>query len=378
MLANPRLAGLLTESVGDKWVRDLTELRALEPLAADPAFRDRWRAIKRYNKEDLVKQIGRQTGIHVDPDSLFDVQVKRIHEYKRQHLNILHVIALYLRAKNGLEQDLIPRTFMFSGKAAPGYHMAKLIIKLITSVGNVVNRDPQTRNLLRVVFMPNFNVTNGQRIYPAAELSEQISTAGKEASGTGNMKFAINGALTIGTLDGANVELRAEVGEDNFFLFGLTAEQVEALNRRGYRPSDRYEADEELAAVIDLLRTGFFSRGDPELFEPLLRALLGHDPYFVLADFAAYLQCQRQVAEAYGDRDRWTQMAVLNTARSGRFSSDRTIREYCCDIWNVAPVPIRLISQQDVTAEFDRAADGTKRIGGEWTGQDIEVAHLTS
>jgi starch phosphorylase len=277
---------------------------------------------------------------------LFDVLVKRIHEYKRQHLSILHLIALYHRIKCGSGDDSTPRTFVFGGKAAPGYHMAKLIIKLINSVGAVVNRDPQTRDLLRVVFLPNFNVTNSQRIYPAAELSEQISTAGKEASGTGNMKFSMNGAVTIGTLDGANIELREEVGEENFFLFGLTTEQVESWRQAGYRPRDCYERDAELRAVIDLIRSGFFSRGDASLFEPLVEALLNRDPYFVLADFASYSECQRQVTQAYRETARWTRMSILSAARSGKFSSDRTIREYCREIWRAEAVPIRLISQQ--------------------------------
>jgi glycogen phosphorylase len=356
VLANPRLSALIRETIGEAWVRDLGELRAIEPFAGDPAFLEHWRAIKRANKEELALKIAQYSDSPVNPDSLFDVQVKRIHQYKRQHLNILHVVALYRRLKSGLGGDPTPRTFIFGGKAAPGYHFAKLMIKLITSVGSVLNRDPQTRDLLRVVFLPNFNVTNGQRIYPAADLSEQISTAGKEASGTGNMKFAMNGALTIGTLDGANVELREEVGTDNFFLFGLTAEQVEALRRGGYRPRDCYERDGELAGVIDLIRSGFFSRGDAELFEPLVRGLLDHDPYFVLADFAAYAQCQRQVGESYRDPERWTRMSILNTARSGKFSSDRTIREYCREIWHVEPVPIGQMTQADVSRDIDEIA----------------------
>jgi starch phosphorylase len=274
------------------------------------------------------------------PDSLFDVQVKRIHEYKRQHMNILHVIALYHRLKSGVASDFVPRTFIFGGKAAPGYRLAKLIIKLINSVGTVLNRDPRTRDLLRVVFLPNFNVRNGHAIYPAADLSEQISTAGKEASGTGNMKFAMNGALTIGTLDGANIELRDEVGAENFFLFGLTAPEVEALRANGYRPADWCRADADLASAVELIRAGFFSRGDAELFEPLLRSLFDYDPYFVFADFAAYRDCHNHVAAAYRDREHWTRMSIANTAHTGKFSSDRTIRSYCRDIWRVQPVPV--------------------------------------
>jgi starch phosphorylase len=340
VLANPRLAALLTETLGERWVRDLDELEALERFLDDAAFRERWTAIKRANKEELATRMAAHSELPIAADSLFDVQVKRIHEYKRQHLNVLHVIALYHRLKCGAGADFVPRTFIFGGKAAPGYHLAKLIIKLINSVGAVLNRDPQTRDLLRVVFLPNFNVRNGHGIYPAADLSEQISTAGKEASGTGNMKFAMNGALTIGTLDGANIELRDEVGADNFFLFGLTAPEVEALRAGGYRPMDWCRRDPELAGAIDLIRGGFFSRGDTELFEPLLRGLTDYDAYFVCADFAAYRDCQHRVADAYRDCERWTRMSIANTAHTGKFSSDRTIRSYCSDIWHVQPVQI--------------------------------------
>jgi len=353
VLANPRLSSLLTELLGEDWPRDLDQLRGLEAYVDDAAFLDRWRAIRRANKVDLARQIAEQCGTHVDPDSLFDVQVKRIHEYKRQHLMILHVIALYLRAKS-CAGDAFPRTFVFAGKAAPGYAIAKLMIKLITSVAAVVNRDPDVNGLLRVVFMPNFNVMNSQPVYPAADLSEQISTAGKEASGTGNMKFAINGAVTIGTLDGANIELREEVGEENFFLFGHKADELAALRQEGYRPRDCCERDPELAAAIGLIESGFFSRGDPMLFEPLLRNLLDHDPYFVLADFTAYAECQRRAAAAWLATDTWTRMSVLNCARSGKFSSDRTIMEYCRDIWHAPRVPIRLLSRPEVAGGFLR------------------------
>jgi glycogen phosphorylase len=349
-LANPALATLLDEALGDRWLRDLDALRALEPLADDPAFVDRWRAVRRSNKERLAAKITRGTGVPVDPDSLFDIHVKRIHEYKRQHLNILHVIALYHRIKSGQGADLPPRTFVFGGKAAPGYHRAKLMIRLINAVGTAVNRDPTVRDRLRVAFLPNFNVRNAELVYPAADLSEQISTAGKEASGTGNMKFAMNGALTIGTLDGANVELREEVGADNFFLFGLTTTGVATLCSHGVSGRAYCDSDEELAAVIAVLRSGLFTRGDTELFEPLIASLLGHDPYCVLADFRAYADCQTQVATAWADPARWARMSVLNCARSGSFSSDRTIREYCRDIWNVTAVPIRLMSEQQLNS----------------------------
>jgi len=362
VLANPQLTNLLNEAIGDAWIRDLDELRAIEPFVDDPAFRERWSAIKRSNKQELAARIAEHSDTPVNPDSMFDVQVKRIHEYKRQHLNILHVIALYHRLKSGAGGEVVPRTFIFGGKAAPGYHIAKLMIKLINSVGAVLNRDPETRDVLRVVFLPNFNVTNGQRIYPAADLSEQISTAGKEASGTGNMKFSMNGALTIGTLDGANVELRAEVGADNFFLFGLDASEVEDLRRSGYRPYDWCRRNAELSTVVDLIRSGFFSRGDTELFEPLLYGLMHYDPYCVFADFAAYAECQRRVGDVYRDGERWTRMSILNAARTGKFSSDRTIREYCRDIWRVQAVPIKRTSQSEINHDFDETIGALQTV----------------
>jgi starch phosphorylase len=350
VLSNPRLTELITEAIGSSWIKNLAALSELEPLAEDAAFRARWREIKRENKGAFAQRMRERTSIVLDPDSLFDVQVKRIHEYKRQHLNILHVIALYHRLRSDPRADIPPRTFIFGGKAAPGYHIAKLIIKLITAVGDVVNRDPAVQDRLKVVFLPNFNVSNGQHVYPAADLSEQISTAGKEASGTGNMKFSMNGALTIGTMDGANIEIREEVGAENFFLFGLTASEVVDRKARGYRPADYISG--ELREVLELVGSGFFSRGDAQLFRPLLDGLAAHDPYLVMADFAPYAQCQEQVSAAYRDAETWTRMSILNTARSGKFSSDRTIREYCTDIWKVPAVPVRLLSQQDVKAGF--------------------------
>jgi starch phosphorylase len=350
LLCNPKLAALITEQIGDGWVTDLSRLRELEPLAEDEGFRARWREIKLDNKRNLAALAQRTTGIAIDPDSVFDVLVKRIHEYKRQHLKVLHIISLYRALKANTSAAVQPQTFIFGGKAAPGYHLAKLMIKLITAVGDVVNRDPDVRGRLKVVFLPNFNVTNGQQVYPAADISEQISTAGKEASGTGNMKFSMNGALTVGTLDGANIEIREEVGAENFFLFGLTTPEVYAMKARGYRPMDYYEGNPELRGVIDLIRGGFFSRGDPELFRPLIDGLLHYDPYMLLADFSSYLECQARVAAAFADVGRWTRMSILNTARSGKFSSDRTIREYCADIWRVQPVPIHLLTHEDVRA----------------------------
>jgi glycogen phosphorylase len=345
-LSNPLLSELITEHIGAGWIKDLAELKRLEPLAEDAAFRARWRAIKQQNKRNLAALALERTGTRIDPDSMYDVLVKRIHEYKRQHLKVLHIVSLYHGLKSNPRLPVVPRTFIFGGKAAPGYHLAKLMIKLITSVGDVINRDPDMRGRLKLVFLPNFNVTNGQHVYPAADLSEQISTAGKEASGTGNMKFCMNGALTIGTLDGANIELREEIGAENFFLFGLSAEEVHALKSRGYRPMDYYAANQQLREVIDLLRSGFFTRGDAALLQPLMDNLMQHDPYMLFADFASYLECQEKVSAAYRDTEHWTRMAILNTARSGKFSSDRSIREYSADIWQVEPVPITLIPQE--------------------------------
>jgi glycogen phosphorylase len=341
-LANPRLAGLIGEAIGADWIRDLERLRGLEPLADDPDFQRRWREIKRANKEDLAAYARAQTGVAIDPDSLFDVQVKRIHEYKRQHLNILHVIALYHRLRCDPHIDLPPRTVIFGGKAAPGYHLAKLIIKLIHAVAEIVNRDPAVGGRLKVVFLPNFNVKNGQRVYPAADLSEQISTAGKEASGTGNMKFCMNGALTIGTQDGANLEICREVGAQNFFMFGLSAAEVDSLLAGGYHPATLYESNPELRQALDLIREGFFSRGDCAVFRPLIEGLLCRDSFLLLADFQSYLDCQMRVGDAYSDAQRWTRMSILNVARSGLFSSDRTVREYAEGIWRVSGVPIKL------------------------------------
>jgi starch phosphorylase len=271
---------------------------------------------------------------------MFDIQVKRIHEYKRQHLSVLHIIRQYLRLKQNPGLDIAPRAYVFGGKAAPGYFMAKRIIKLINAVAETVNNDPEVSRHMKVVFVPNFNVQSAHLIYPAANLSEQISTAGKEASGTGNMKFMLNGALTIGTLDGANVEIRDEAGAENFFLFGLTESQVEQVKRDGYRPAEYVDRDDELKAVLGLISSGQFSHGDTEVFRPLVDNLTNSDPFLVMADYAAYVECQDRVAAAWQDPDAWSRMSILNTARSGKFSSDRAIEEYCDDIWNVGPVTV--------------------------------------
>jgi glycogen phosphorylase len=355
-LANPRLARLVSDAIGTDWVGDLERLRGLEHFVRDAGFRAEWQRVKHANKCEFAAFLRERTGVTVDPHSLFDVQVKRIHEYKRQHLNILHVIALYRRLREQGGAGDGPRTFVFGGKAAPGYHLAKLMIKLVHAVGEVVNRDPAVGDRMKVVFVPNFNVTTAQRIYPAADLSEQLSTAGKEASGTGNMKFAMNGALTIGTCDGANLEIEAEVGPENFFSFGLSAAQIAALESSGHRPAEHYERNETLGQVIDLLREGFFSRGDTELFRPLLERLLHWDPYFVLADFQSYVDCQSRVSEAYADAERWATMSILNVARSGKFSSDRTVREYAAEVWRVGSVPIRLLSNRDLAASVHSSA----------------------
>ncbi len=350
LLSNPELSALITEKIGKGWLTQTDQLRQLEQFINDREFCDRWRQIKRNNKQRLARYILQHTGVEVNVDSLFDIQVKRIHEYKRQHLAILHVITLYHRLKENPHLDITPRTFIFGGKAAPGYFMAKLIIKLINSVANVVNRDPDVHGRLKVVFLPNFTASQGQIIYPAAELSEQISTAGKEASGTGNMKFAMNGALTIGTLDGANIEIREEVGAENFFLFGLTAEQVYAMKAEGYDPQQWYNDNPVLKAVIDRIAEGDFSHGNPDLFKPLIDSLMYHDTYMLFADYQSYVDCQDRVAQVYRDQEQWTRMSILNSARVGKFSSDRTIREYCADIWRVSPVKIQLEEYQQAKA----------------------------
>lgn len=342
VLSNPKLTALISEKIGENWIKHLDELKNLEQYADDPEFQKSWMQVKLEMKQELAKRILGKTGVKVDPESMFDIQVKRIHEYKRQHLNVLHLITLYNRLKQNPKMDMVPRTFIFAGKAAPGYKMAKLIIKLITSVGDLVNNDPDVNHRLKVVFYPNYNVTNAQRIYPAADLSEQISTAGKEASGTGNMKLSMNGALTIGTLDGANVEIREVVGEENFFLFGLTAEEVTQKRNEGYDPYTYYKSNKELKLAIDQIASGYFSHLDDKIFKDLVNNLIYHDPFLVLADYESYVACQEKVSEAFRDKADWAKMSILNTARMGKFSSDRSIREYCDDIWKVKSVPVHL------------------------------------
>lgn len=346
VVSNPSLTDLISEACGHRnWIKDLSCLRDLEKHAEDAGFQESWGKVKAANKHKLANWLASQAGAQVDHHTMFDVQAKRIHEYKRQHLNALHIVTLYERLKQNPNLDMQPRTFIFGGKAAPGYKMAKLIIKLINSIAEVIDRDPQINGTLRVAYMPDFNVTNGQRLYPAADLSEQISLAGKEASGTGNMKFSMNGALTIGTLDGANVEIRDAVGPDNFFLFGLTADEVQRIQHDGYRPWAFYNDNMQLRAAIDLINSGIFSHGDRDLFKPLTDNLINHDPFMVLADYEAYIDCQAQVSHAYRDPSHWNRMSILNVARMGYFSSDRSIADYCDRIWKVKPVPVELSSE---------------------------------
>ncbi len=341
-LANPELSNLLDKEVGPDWITNMESLVNLERLEKDNNFLDQFGATKLSGKRKLAGYIHRQTGVLVDPSSMFDVQVKRIHQYKRQHLNALQVITQYLRIKNGQAQGMAPRTVIFGGKAAPGYYMAKLMIRFINGIAEMVNADPDMDGRLRVVFLPDYNVKLGEQVYPATDLSEQISTAGKEASGTGNMKFAMNGALTIGTLDGANVEIRERVGEENFFLFGKTESEIMELRSNGYRPKEYIQALPELTEALRLVELGHFSNGDGELFRPLLNNLTGNDPFFVMADFADYLRAQDNVSRAWTDRREWNRMSLMNTARSGFFSSDRSIREYCDEIWKVKPLPVEI------------------------------------
>jgi glycogen phosphorylase len=339
-LANPPLRQLIASRIGDGWLRDTTELRKLERLAGDTELQEQWHAVKRQAKKRLAASILQQTGIRVDVSSLFDVQVKRIHEYKRQHLNVLYILSQYLELKRDPRSAIVPRTFIFGGKSAPGYFMAKLIIKLINATATLINGDQDIKGRLRVVFFPNYNVKNAQYIIPAADLSEQISTAGKEASGTGNMKLSMNGALTIGTFDGANVEIREEVGAENFFLFGLDAAQVEAVKAQGYNPNNHYEQNAGLRGVLDFIASGALDGGDPATFRPLVENLRRSDPFLVLADYTAYVACQEQVSELWRDRSRWARASILNTARIGKFSSDRSIRDYCKMAWDLVPPPL--------------------------------------
>ena len=339
---NPRLSNLITEAIGDKWVTELDELEKLVPFAKDASFVEKIAAVKRANKADFAQYVNEHYSLRFDPDSMFDVQIKRLHEYKRQLLDALHVIRLFLDAKRDPKTLVAPRTVLFGAKAAPGYRVAKLIIKLINAIADVVNGDLDLKGRLKVAFLPNYRVSLAERIIPAADLSEQISTAGKEASGTGNMKLSMNGALTIGTLDGANIEIRDAVGAENFFLFGLTTEEVLDSQRSGYNPRHIYETNPRLKEVIDLIGGGFFSEGDASLYQPLVDSLLDHDPYMVFADFDAYCACQADVSKTFVEQKKWHSMATVNIAKMGFFSSDRTIREYAKEIWHAEPVKVKL------------------------------------
>jgi len=340
LACNPRLSDLITAKIGEGWGRDLDRLRGLEQFAEDPQFQSDFMAVKHANKVDLSRIIKTQTGVAVNPAALFDVQIKRLHEYKRQHLNLLHILALYRRLLQDPSLDIAPRVFVFAAKAAPGYDLAKCIIKAINSVGAKINSDTRINDKLKVVFLPNYRVSLAQRIVPAADLSEQISTAGKEASGTGNMKLSLNGALTIGTLDGANVEIREEVGDENFFIFGMTVEEVTALVKKGYKPHDFYQGNEELRAVVDWIGSNFFTPEEPGALRMLYENLIHSDPFLCLADFQAYSDCHKKVDAAFKDRPLWAKMAILNSARMGKFSSDRTIAQYASEIWKLDPVKV--------------------------------------
>ena len=340
-MSNPLLSSLVDDYIGPGWTRNLYELEKLRAIASDPEFLERWQQVKRRNKESLCRYILQHNQIEVDPESLFDVQVKRIHEYKRQLLNVLHIITLFNRIKDNPKAEVVPRTFIFAGKAAPAYATAKLIIRLINAVAAVVNRDPDVAGRIKVVFLANYGVTLAEKIFPASDLSEQISTAGTEASGTGNMKFALNGALTIGTLDGANIEIMEEVGRENIFIFGMTAAEVAALRARGYNPREYYNDNRELRRVLDMIASGYFSPWAPDLFTPLTESLLNlGDHYMLLADYAAYVACQQEVGELFRRKEEWARQAILNCAGMGKFSSDRTIDQYARDIWGIKPVDI--------------------------------------
>jgi starch phosphorylase len=340
LACNPRLSKLITSKIGNGWERDLDLLRGLEAYADDPAFQAEFMAIKHANKVDLARMIKAQCGVEVNPAALFDVQIKRLHEYKRQHLNLLHILALYRRLLQNPDLEMVPRVFVFAAKAAPGYDMAKCIIKAINSIAAVINNDTRINDKLKIAYLPNYRVSLAQRIVPAADLSEQISTAGKEASGTGNMKLSLNGALTIGTLDGANVEIGEEVGADNIFIFGLTVEEVTELVKNGYRPHAYYEANEELKAIVDWVGSNYFTPDEPGCLNMLRDNLIHHDPFLVLADYQSYSDCQLKVDAAFKDKAHWAKMAILNTARMGKFSSDRTIAQYAKEIWKLDPVSI--------------------------------------
>ncbi len=336
--ANPELTVLISKAIGEEYKKDLTKLVQLTPLADDKDFRKAFRAVKHQKKMQLARIIEKRTGIKLNPNSLFDTQIKRIHEYKRQLLNVLHVITMYNRIRKGEITNITPRSFIFAGKAAPGYWFAKLIIRLINDVAEIVNEDVAVKDQLKVVFFPNYDVSTAETLFPGSDLSEQISTAGTEASGTGNMKMALNGALTIGTLDGANVEIMEEVGEENIFIFGLTTPEVADMKSSDYNPRDYYNDNAELKEVLDMIGSGYFSVGEPNRYQAIIDNLLNGDPYLLLADYEAYVTKQDEVGQVYQDQEEWSRRAILNVARMAKFSSDRTISQYAEEIWNVKPV----------------------------------------
>ena len=339
---NPELSKIITAKIGDGWITELQQLRQLEAFAEDPEFQQSWRSVKRLKKEQLANWLKQNSGISIDPESLFDVQIKRIHEYKRQLLNILHVIYLYNQMLEHPELPFVSRTFLFGGKAAPGYFMAKLIINLANDVARVVNHDPAMQDRLKVVFVPNYNVSVAEKMIPATDISQHISTAGTEASGTGNMKFILNGALILGTMDGANIEIAEEVGAENIFTFGMSSDEVSSLAKSGYNPRVPYQNNPELREVLSMINTGYFNRDKPHLYNDLYNSLVFEDKYMLLEDFASYVECQQRVIKTWQDPEKWTRMSILNTAASGKFSSDRTIAEYARDIWKLKPVTVEL------------------------------------
>ena len=339
---NPELSKIITAKIGDGWITELQQLRQLEAFADDPEFQQSWRSVKRLKKEQLANWLKQNSGISIDPESLFDVQIKRIHEYKRQLLNILHIIYLYNQMLEHPELPFVSRTFLFGGKAAPGYYMAKLIINLANDVARVVNHDPAMQDRLKVVFVPNYNVSVAEKMIPATDISQHISTAGTEASGTGNMKFILNGALILGTMDGANIEIAEEVGSENIFTFGMSSDEVSSLAKSGYNPRVSYQHNPGLREALSMINTGYFNRDKPHLYNDLYNSLVFEDKYMLLEDFASYVECQQRVIKTWQDPEKWTRMSILNTAASGKFSSDRTIAEYARDIWKLKPVTVEL------------------------------------
>ena len=346
--ANPELSELICKNIGNGWITDLTQLRKLQPLADDVEFQTMWQAVKRTKKEQLALWLKNISGIDIDPESHFDVQIKRIHEYKRQLLNILHLIFIYNKLRENPGTSFVPRTVIFGGKAAPGYYMAKLIINLINDVARMINHDPAMKDHLKVVFVPNYNVSIAEKIIPATDISQHISTAGTEASGTGNMKFILNGALILGTMDGANIEIAQEVGAENIFTFGLNADQVKILNKSGYNPRIYFQNNRGLREALSMINTGYFNKENPNLYNDLYNSLVFEDKYMLLQDFTSYDECRQRVIDTWQDQKTWTRMSIMNTASAGKFSSDRTINEYAKDVWRIKAVPVELQSKENL------------------------------